>query len=310
MMMAAPSPEHGVRLPVVRTSLVGRVAERAAARTFLLDEAVPLLTLTGPGGVGKTRLALAIAHDLADSFVDGAVFVDLTPIRDPTLVLPAVARAVGVRDTAERPLAESLAATLRPQQLLLVLDNCEQVLDAMPAITELLAACPALQVLATSRAPLRLRGEQVLPVPPLALPDSNDDAEQFSQSDAVALLVQRARSGDPSFALTAANAVTVAKICRGVDGLPLAIELAAARLRLMPPEALLARLTDRLGTLAGGERDRPDRHRALRDTIAWSYDLLSPDQQILFRRLSVFFRRLHPQGGRSRRGYGGRRIRG
>jgi len=169
-----------------------------------------------------------------------------------------------------------------------VLDNCEQVLEGMPAIADLLAACPALQMLATSRAPLRLRGEQVLPVPPLELPGSTNDAEQLRQSDAVALFVQRARSADPSFVLTESNAAIVAEICRRLDGLPLALELAAARLRLLDPVALLARLTDRLRLLRGGERDRPDRHRTLRDTIAWSYDLLTPDQQALFRRLSVF----------------------
>jgi non-specific serine/threonine protein kinase len=287
-MVAAAPPEKTSRLPTARTSLVGRTTERAAARGFLLEDAVPLLTLTGPGGVGKTRLALAIAHDLSDAFVDGVCFVDLAPVHDATVVLPAIARVLDVRDTAERPLADSLAISLRHQQLLLVLDNCEQVLDAMAEIAELLAVCPALQVLATSRAPLRLRGEQVLPVPPLALPDDTETTEQLAQSDAVALFVQRARSANPSFTLIDANAPVIAAICRRLDGLPLAIELAAARLRLLSPEALLARLTDRLHLLSGGERDRPDRHRALRDTVAWSYALLSPELQNLFRRLSVF----------------------
>ena len=221
----------------------------AAARALLLDEAVPLLTLTGPGGVGKTRLALAVAHDVAGAFADGVVFVDLAPLADPALVLPAVAQALGVR-RGRRPAARRAAAraSCGPRQLLLLLDNCEHLLAAAAELAaDLLAACPALQVLATSRAPLRLRGEHELPVEPLALPADGDDVgrRRVGASAAVALFVQRARAADPAFALTEDNAAAVAEICRRLDGLPLAIELAAALdARCCSPAALLARLSD------------------------------------------------------------------
>jgi non-specific serine/threonine protein kinase len=275
-MSSVPLAARAPTLPTPRTPLVGRTGEVARACTLLLDEAVPLLTLTGPGGVGKTRLALALAHAMDDAFADGVVFVDLAPLRDSGFVLAAVAQALRLREAGERPLAEVLAAFLKARQLLLVLDNCEQVLGAAPALATLLAACPALQLLATSRAPLRMRGEQLLPVPPLA------------QAEAIALFAQHARAADPDFTVTEENADLVAELCARLDGLPLALELAAVRLRLLSPRALLALLSDRLTLLTGGARDAPARQRTLRDTIAWSHDLLDPATQALFRWLAVF----------------------
>jgi non-specific serine/threonine protein kinase len=257
---------------------------------MLLDEAVPLLTLTGPGGVGKTRLALHVAADLIDAFPDGTIFVDLTPIRDPTLVLAAIAQTLDVRETGNRSLAKQLAPFLKPRQVLLLLDNFEQVLDAASVVADLLTACPAVQVLATSRAPLRVRGEHLLPVAPLALPESVAaiDLSILERTEAIELFVERAHAANPDFVLTAENASTVAAICNRLDGLPLAIELAAAKTRLLPLKALLARLAKGLPLLSGGPRDAPARQRTMRDAIAWSHDLLSPEEQVLFCRLSVF----------------------
>jgi predicted ATPase/Tfp pilus assembly protein PilF len=252
------------------------------------------VTLTGPGGIGKTRLALQVAADALDAFPDGAWLVDLAPVRDPGLVAAAIAALLGVREEAGRPLAESLAGYLRDRRLLLVLDNFEQVIEGAPLVAELLAAAPGLKVLATSRALLRLRGEHEVVVLPLALPERPEGArmpeplEILTQYAAVRLFIARAAEARPGFAVDNETAPAVAEICHRLDGLPLAIELAAARAKLFGPTALLLRLERRLPFLTGGARDLPARQRTLRDTIAWSHDLLSPEEQTLFRRLAVF----------------------
>jgi len=276
-------------LPIPPTALVGREREAAEAARLLRDAGVRLLTLTGPGGVGKTRLSLSVAADVAPRFPDGVVSLALATVHDPALVPPAIAQVLGLRDAGAAEALESIGAALREKDLLLLLDNFEQIMPAAPAIAALLAACPRLVVLVTSREALRLRGEHELPVPPLALPDRERRApDELARYAALDLFLQRARAVRPGFDLTVENGPAIAEICRRLDGLPLAIELAAARVKLLPPRTLLARLEHRLQVLVGGARDLPARQQTMRDAIAWSYELLSGVEQALFRLLAVF----------------------
>ncbi|MBV9171051.1 MAG: helix-turn-helix domain-containing protein [Chloroflexi bacterium] len=295
---AEPALVEAPRLPVSLTSFVGREVEVESVRR-LLDPAVSrvrLLTLVGPGGVGKTRLALAAAAALGRAYSDGVVFVDLASVRDARLVLPTIAAALGVRDGAGRNPGERLREFLRDRRAMLVLDNLEHLLAAAPSLAELLAACPALRLLATSRAPLRVRGEQRFVVAPLATPSgpaagtAPDAAEMeaIAVSPSVRLFVARARAVAAEFLLTERNAAAVAGICRRLDGLPLAIELAAPRVQLLAPAALLRRLERCLPLLSAGAPDMPKRQQTMRATLAWSHDLLEPATQMLFRRLAVF----------------------
>ncbi len=277
-------------LPIQPTPLIGREDDVRSVLGLLSSEDARLVTLTGPGGTGKTRLGLQVAAELIDQFSDGVVFVGLAPIRDPDLVAPTIGQALGIHDLGNRPILEILTAYLHERRLLLLLDNFEQILPAAPIVAALLASCPGLKVLVTSRAPLHLRGEHEFPVSPLAFPTPAAKvlASTVATWPSVALFVQRATDVRPDFVLTDETAAPVAGICRRVDGLPLALELAAARVKLLSPEAILTRLERRLPLLTGGARDLPERQRTLRDTIYWSYGLLDEAEKSLFRRLSVF----------------------
>jgi predicted ATPase/DNA-binding CsgD family transcriptional regulator len=281
---------HPHNLPVQPTPFLGREQVVATVQHLLHREDIRLLTLTGPGGIGKTRLGLQVAADEAFRFADGVYFVNLAPLSDPALVLPTIASTLDLKESAGQALLDVLRAYVRNKELLLLLDNFEQVLSAAVPVADLLAACLKLKVLVTSRAVLHVRGEQEFAVPPLALPDPKHlpHLVALSQYEAVALFITRAQAVKPAFQVTSANALAIAEICVRLNGLPLAIELAAARIKLLPPQALLGRLGQRLTVLTGGARDVPARQQTLRNTIAWSYNLLDATEQRLFRWLSVF----------------------
>jgi predicted ATPase/DNA-binding CsgD family transcriptional regulator len=278
------------KTPAFLTPFVGRQQEVAAICALLSRPEVRMLTLWGTGGIGKTRLAIEAAGMMRTSFADGACFVGLAPISDPDLVMPTIARALGILETEERSFIEQMQAELREKHLLLVLDNLEQVATSTTAVEELLLACPYVKVLATSRAVLRLQAERLFLVPPLTLPDLKElpKYEILVRCTAIVLFQQRAQAVMPTFHITPANVRAIAEICVRLDGLPLAIELAAARIRLLPPQALLRRLVSRLQVLTGGARTLPTRQQTLRNTLQWSYDLLDAEEQQLFRRLSIF----------------------
>ncbi|MGQ0603894.1 MAG: ATP-binding protein, partial [Anaerolineales bacterium] len=282
------APRHN--LPIQLNSFIGREKEMAEVQRLLTTNR--LTTLTGAGGSGKTRLSLEVAHALLDVFTDGVWFIELAPLSDPTLVLPTVAATQGLRDIPGQPLDKALADVLRPKSVLLVLDNCEHVIQACAELAEtLLRACPNLKLLATSREALNIAGETVFSVPSLSLPDTHHsvDASAVAQSEAVRLFVDRALAVKPDFRVTEVNAATIAQICQRLDGIPLALELAAARMRALSLEQIAARLDDRFRLLTGGSRTALRRHQTLTALMDWSYDLLSDAERVVLRRLAVFW---------------------
>jgi predicted ATPase len=264
-----------ISLPQPLTSCIGRERELAQAKRLL--QGSYLVTLTGPGGSGKTRLCIALAAQVADEYPDGVYFVPLAPVRDPELVPSTIAQSIGLQDARDRPLMEHLVSQLRERQLLIVLDNFEHLLAGAPVVTRLLQATTAVRILVSSRSSLRVSGEQECPVPPLGVPEqeARPTAASLAACESVRLFAERAAAAVPEFTLDNENAPAIAEIARRLDGLPLAIELAAARVKLLPPQAILPRLDHSLGLLTGGSRDLPDRQQTLRATIAWSHDLLT-----------------------------------
>jgi len=273
-------------LPASLTALLGREQETATLRQLLKRADVRLVTISGPGGVGKTSLALQVAHEFQDAFPDGVFFVSLAAITDSTLIIPTIAHTLGVTESPNRLLLDSLKDFLRIKQTLLLLDNFEQIVSAAPLLTELLNDCAELQMLVTSREALRLRGEREFPLSPLALPDlSMDDLH----APGITLFVERVQAIQPNFQLTEENAPVVTEICARLDGLPLALELAAARIKLLPPQAMLKKLQESsLQLLTSGARDLPARQQTLQNAIQWSYDLLEDEEKQAFRWFSVF----------------------
>jgi len=290
-----PVPHARHNLPARPNSFIGRQKELAALQRLVQSQDIRLVTILGPSGVGKTRLGLELARRLLPNFRDGAFFVSLAPLNDPAFVASAIAHTFGIREISIHPLQETLSDSLRDRQLLLLLDNFEHLLSAALLVSELLAAAPGLKILATSRAPLRVYGEQLFPLSPLSVPNPENltHPNNLLRFEGTRLFFERARAVRPDFALSAEDATPVVKICHRLDGLPLAIELAAARVHTLSPAIMAAQFDGREGRfpfqmLAKGARDAPARHQTLHNAIAWSYDLLEADEQALFRRLGVF----------------------
>lgn len=283
------TPSADIRLPALITSLIGRERDLAVLEE-ILRQGARILTLTGPGGVGKTSLAVRVAAGLSHLYPDGVIFVPLAPVADVTLVIPTIVHALQLPETGARTASDSLKSHLRDKRLLLVLDNFEQLLNAAPEVAELVSSCDGLTVLVTSRAPLRVRGEQEYAVQPLEVPELTRVPEvgDVVRNPSVELFVDRARAAVPDFHLGRENAAAIAAICRRLDGLPLAIELAAARVRVLSPTALLSRLDSALPLLSGGARDLPERQQTMRRAVEWSYELLDDAERMLFTKLSVF----------------------